>query len=234
MSGPKNQRVAQAWADTFSLPVTSPAVLRLSEATRTRHLVAGDVLIEQGAMSREVFLLLEGNARAARFSENGHEIWLSDLLAGDLVGETAPIIEAPRTSAVIASEPLRVAWIAGTTFMSLIDEEPKLAQSLVRILAVRLKRTSDRLVEQVALGVAQRLYGQLVRLAVPSASDSEVFLLERCPTMNELGQRIHSSREAAQRAMAQLKKKGLVRKGTTPRQLLVIVPNSRREANEIT
>ena len=90
-----------------------------------------------------------------------------------------------------------------------------------RILAHRLKATSDQLVAQVAFRVTSRLHAFLARQAKPSPEDDEVRYLAFEPSKQELANEIHTKRETASRAMRELKDLGLVKEVGTGLEIIV-------------
>lgn len=104
--------------------------LRLIDRTSTLvELGEGQVLTTEGAIGREVILLLEGTAAVSR---DGHPI--ASVGAGDVVGEIAVLRNQPRNATVMATTPVTVAVFTRQEFISLLDLCPRLNQEF-RIVA---------------------------------------------------------------------------------------------------
>ena len=68
---------------------------------------AGEQLVRQGDIGRNMFMILEGNAQVVRRDGDDTRV-LADLAPGDVFGEVGYIQEIERTADVIATEPVAV------------------------------------------------------------------------------------------------------------------------------
>jgi CRP/FNR family transcriptional regulator, cyclic AMP receptor protein len=199
-----DMRIARVWADHFLLDANAAVIRALTDKCRLCTLADRDVLIEQGAADSSVFLLIAGSARVVRWSLEGNEIWLSNLQTGAIVGETAALISSPRTSAVIADGPLVAAQMYGDDFLGLLETWPILSLALNRMLARRVKETSDQLVDSLTLEVCDRFYAHLVALSEPAEDGADYRIVRNMPTVTSISQEIHATREATSRAKTRL------------------------------
>jgi CRP-like cAMP-binding protein len=102
---------------------------------------AGEVLFRQGEAGDAMYVLLEGEA----------EILINDVLfekctSGTIVGEIAVCDHSPRTATVVASTPCVLAVIDSRRFRFLLDETPGFAIAVIQVLAQRLKKCSERVI----------------------------------------------------------------------------------------
>lgn len=202
--------VPAGWARLLDLDIASETVQRMSARSQLRRFADGETMIGQEDAATDVLLMLSGSARVERLTENGHHIWLSDLPAGNLVGDMAQLIGTARTSAVVASGPVSAARMDGRVFEQFLKEDVIVAYAMTRLLARRLKSASDLLVDQISMDVQGRLYALLVRLGRPVEGDSEALEIRPDPMVNDLAERIHATREATSRALRVLRERGLV------------------------
>jgi len=93
----------------------------------------GYVLVEQGRVGREFFVIVSGSVRVAK---NGRKV--NELGDGDYLGEIALLTDAPRNATVTATTPLRALVITDTAFRSLTRRMPSISQKLLTTLAARL------------------------------------------------------------------------------------------------
>ncbi len=70
---------------------------------------------------------------------------LENVGPGGIFGEMALIDDGPRSAAAIASEDTEVAAIDKGTFLELVRKHPEFALSVMRLLAVRLRRMNKSL-----------------------------------------------------------------------------------------
>ncbi len=95
---------------------------------------AGTVLMEQGDMGREAYVILEGTAIVRR---NGRKI--AELEGGESVGELSLLDLGPRTATVVAGTDMRVLVLTARAFTGLIDDSPALARKLLAAMAARVR-----------------------------------------------------------------------------------------------
>jgi CRP-like cAMP-binding protein len=212
----------QWWARFVGLSPDHAAIQALSRASQTRQLEAGATLLEEGDEDDAVFIVASGALKTIRLTDNGHEIWYSDVSPGDVIGEIAALVGAVRTSSVVAKQATMVFAVEREAFLRIATAHPEIALAVARLLARRLKATSQQMADLVALSLNNRLHSELARIGAPSATDREVFLIETPPTVSALAQRIHATREATSRAFKELEDQGLVRR--LSHSWMVVVP----------
>ena len=93
----------------------------------------GRTLIREGTVGREFFVVVDGVLRVTR---NGRK--LSDLGAGDFVGELALVARVPRTATVTASTPVRLLVLTNRGFFDLLTQSPSIAAKVLQSLGERL------------------------------------------------------------------------------------------------
>ena len=218
-----DRRIARSWAKLFSLGEDEEVVQALTAKCRLREFADREVLIEQADDDKSVFLIIAGTAKVVRWTEDGDDTWLSSLAEGDLVGETAALIETPRTSSVIANGRVHAAQLEGRDFIELLEALPALSLALNRLLAMRVKRTSDQLVAQVREDVADRLHAYLASISDPLPGEPSRAIVRKPPSVKEMSEHIHASREAASRNLGRLKDR-LVVQELPNKDLMVIKP----------
>ena len=95
----------------------------------------GYVLMREGRPGREFVVLVEGTVRVTR---NGKK--LSDLGAGDWLGEIALLTNVPRTATVTATSPIRVLVVTDRAFRSVVETMPTIALKVLASVGDRLAR----------------------------------------------------------------------------------------------
>ncbi len=94
----------------------------------------GAVLIEQGRVGQECFVILEG--RAGVYAGEEH---VATLEAGAMVGEMALVEHQPRTASVVAETPLKLIAFDTGAFRELLTTMPKVNDRVMEVLAARLR-----------------------------------------------------------------------------------------------
>ena len=107
---------------------------RIAKSSNEITLPAGSVLVDQGDMGREAFVLIEGTATVSR---NGRKV--GTLGPGDAVGELALLDHGPRTARVSADTDLTALVLSAREFAGVIEEVPGLAHKLLGQLASRVR-----------------------------------------------------------------------------------------------
>ncbi|MGQ0548631.1 MAG: Crp/Fnr family transcriptional regulator [Armatimonadota bacterium] len=99
---------------------------------------AGHYIVRQGQVGTGFYLLASGRASVTRGGET-----LARLGPGDFFGELSVIDQMPRTAHVVTEEPTTCLALASWNFMKLLEEHPKIALSVLREVARRLRAGSD-------------------------------------------------------------------------------------------
>ncbi len=94
---------------------------------------SGRVLIRQGDPGREFMIIRSGRAEVIR---NGKKI--AEVGPGDFLGELAVLSGAPRNASVIATTDMVIEALNRREFMSLLDENPKIAKKILLGAVTRL------------------------------------------------------------------------------------------------
>ncbi|MEZ5826552.1 MAG: Crp/Fnr family transcriptional regulator [Geminicoccaceae bacterium] len=184
----------------------------IAERTHVRRFDSGQSLCRYNDESRDVFMILEGIARATIFSPNGREVAFRDLRAGDSFGELAAIDPQPRSANVITQCPSLVALVSATDFLDIMRRHPQVAENTMRKLARWVRSLSERVYEFNA-PVAVRICSEVMRLARESMISDNIARLRPAPKHAEIAARVNTHREAVTRTFGDLKKAGIIKRG---------------------
>ena len=95
---------------------------------------AGRVLVTEGEVGKEAFVIVEGEATVTRGGET-----LNTIGPGQPFGEMALVDRSPRNATVTASTPMRLLVIGQREFVGLMDASPGFTRSILAALAARLR-----------------------------------------------------------------------------------------------
>jgi CRP/FNR family cyclic AMP-dependent transcriptional regulator len=109
-------------------------IRRVGTLTDEVDLPLGRVLMRQGDVGHEAFIIVRGTATVER---DGRQI--AERGDGDIVGEMALLSELPRSCTVTLTAPSRLLVIGHRDFHSLMDEMPAVRLSVLDTLARRLR-----------------------------------------------------------------------------------------------
>jgi CRP/FNR family transcriptional regulator, cyclic AMP receptor protein len=186
----------------------SPACVRAFDSRSLwKRVQGGDWVIDPEEPGTDVYFVLSGLARIVVVAA-GREIILSDLSAGDFVGELSAIDGKPRSGGLRAVTNVTVAHMSAAAFREAIERFPIVRDRVLAHLAVEVRNLIDRTGEQTNLGVRARLAAQLLRLARTGGNGRLV--VSPPPTHAELGARIGARREVVTKLLSALRRDGLV------------------------
>jgi CRP-like cAMP-binding protein len=158
---------------------------------------------------------------AVDITEDGREIGLSFLVAGDYFGELSVIDGLPRSATVVACEPSIYALLPRVHALELMYNHPLIAERMFKRLTAGIRRLSDF---RTILGMPnafQRVYALLDHLA--RTSPGGLVVIEKLPTQQEISIMVNTSRETVSRAIQVLLQRGVVEKDL--RRLIVRRPD---------
>ena len=111
-------------------------MVRIAERLRIQ---AGEVILREGRLGRELFVILEGTATVTR-----EEHVVNILHAGDYFGELGAIEAVPRSATVHATTDLDVLIVGPREFDSMM-EVPGFRNALLSGMSRRIREADDRL-----------------------------------------------------------------------------------------
>ncbi len=186
----------------------------LAALGRRRRCDAGTTLFLEGEIGASVIIVHSGRIKVVATSHNGVERILAVRGPGDVLGDLSAIDGSPRSASGITVEPTDVQIVSGDDFRTFLAENHGAALALLRVVIDRV-RDSDRLrVEFGSLDATARVARRLVELAETSGETNERGIRLAVPlTQDDLAGWVAASREAVARALASLRKRGLIETG---------------------
>lgn len=119
-----------------------PAKLKLLAFTSERmNFAKGQSLMRQGEMGDAAYLILEGDADILVDNGDG-PVKVASVGRNGFVGEMAILRNQPRTATVTAATEVSTLKITKDGFFQLIEDSPKIAVEMMRVLAQRLEATT--------------------------------------------------------------------------------------------
>ena len=113
---------------------------RVAAVADERSFAAGEVIVREGEVSDELFVLLDGTVRVERAEPDGSSRELRTYGPGDHFGELAVLLERPRVATVVALDDIRTLVIGGDALTSILRERPDAAMAMLATLAERISR----------------------------------------------------------------------------------------------
>ena len=111
-----------------------------------RKYEAGQPIVTQGRGGEGFFVIVSGQAEAARERSDGEKITVNKFGPTDFFGELALLDDGLRTASVVASEPTQCLVLTRWDFMSALREsDVEMAIVILEQLAKRFRRALDSL-----------------------------------------------------------------------------------------
>jgi CRP/FNR family transcriptional regulator, cyclic AMP receptor protein len=201
-------------ATTF-LEALAPAEAEELRATgRERAYDANVVLFHEGDDAASVIILLSGRAKVTTIGSAGREVIIALRGPGDLVGELAALVEAPRSATVVSIEPVTALIVAGSSFAAYLDRNPRVALVILRMVADRLRYADEQQAQFATHDVVGRVAHRLVEMTERfGVADARGVVVHVPLSQEELAGWTGASREAVNKALQLLRSLGALETG---------------------
>lgn len=176
-----------------------------------RRFEAGEVIFREGDQGTEAYLLEEGRVRLIK-KVRGVERSLMVLKPGDLFGESALLVGAPRSSTAIALSAGLGLALDQTTLQNLLEHNPAVASRMVKQLVRRLRDAEDQIEIMMLSDTQSKIVNALLKLAQqardnPAPSGSAAFSISPM----ELSTRVGLDVDTVKRGVQQLRESQYIR-----------------------
>ncbi|MGH2746434.1 MAG: Crp/Fnr family transcriptional regulator [Actinomycetota bacterium] len=186
---------------------------------RTRTWPRGANLFVEGDRSEHVALITSGRVKVSYYTEDGREIVLALREPGDLLGDQSGLDGGPRGASASALESVQALVIQADDFKAFLEEHPRVALLLLKMLSLRLRDADRKRIEFGAYDSVGRVARRLVELAERFGETSQEGIRITAPlSQQELAAWTGSSREAVSKALQTLRERGWIethRRGIT-------------------
>lgn len=126
--------------------VSSEVIDGLIAAGIERAYQAGDIIIQEGTLGRDMYLIIEGRVQVIKGENGGKKRELAIREAGDLIGEMGVIEGSPRFATVIAMDATRLLEFSEQDLSSLWAKQPLLLYRVVSMLSHRLRESDLQMI----------------------------------------------------------------------------------------
>ncbi|TXI23466.1 MAG: Crp/Fnr family transcriptional regulator [Roseateles sp.] len=176
-----------------------PSLRLLAARGTTRSYRKGALLIEEGSLGDNLYLILSGTLRAFSSDARGREITYGLYGPGEYVGEMS-LDGAPRSASVVCENNCRCVMITRASLLTHISEHPEFAFELLTKV-IRRARAATLSTKQLALN---DVYGRLRNLVEELTVDGRELAL----THQGMAQRLGCSREMVSKLIKDLEQGG--------------------------
>lgn len=180
-------------------------------AARRRQFKRGEVLFHEGDPADTVHFIAEGRVMARRTSPMGDSVAFRVIGPGRALGDVAVVSSARRrSSTVTALEPTTTLSLTFTEFAQLCKAHPGIQTHLATLLAARVKRLSDHLLEALFLPTDRRVVRRLLDLCDQYESGPEGPVSIPL-TQTDIAELAGATRPSTNRVLRSLAAEGLLR-----------------------
>ena len=114
---------------------TTKSMNQISQLSDEVDIRDGYVLMRQGDLGQEFFLVLDGRIRIERDGTT-----INTLGKGDFLGEIALLGDDRRTATAVSDGPSKVMVLTRSGFNSILDSSPEVRAAVMNALVTRLRR----------------------------------------------------------------------------------------------
>jgi CRP/FNR family transcriptional regulator, cyclic AMP receptor protein len=187
-------------------------VTQLFGRATTARLKAGELLFLAGDAGDGCYRVDDGLLKVTMVSRTGKERILAFLSRGAIVGEMSIIDRLPRSANVVAVRPAVLSFISRTDFQGFAKIHPEVYETLLALLAARLRETDMAVAAGTFLPVGGRIACTLLELAQEFGRDvgSGRIVIHQKISQTDLAAMAGVSREHVNRILNDWKRRQLV------------------------
>lgn len=169
------------------------------------------VVLHAGDEAESLYFIVEGSVSVVMGDDDGHELVLSYLNAGDFFGEMGLFGKTSTRSAWIKTRThCELAEISYNRFRQVADDDRAILYQIAGQMADRLRKTSTKVRDLAFLDVTGRIARTLLDLAYEPDAMTHPDGMQIRITRQELGRIVGCSREMVGRVLKDLEEQGLI------------------------
>jgi CRP/FNR family transcriptional regulator, cyclic AMP receptor protein len=184
----------------------------LTSELETADFGPGQVIFARGDLKAALYLLVEGKVKLGRCADDGRENLLTVLAPPDMFGELSILDPGPQPWTATAVTEVRTVMVNRAQLEAWMLDHPAMGDRLLRLIARRLRHTTDTLADLAFIDaparVAKQLLGLAQRFGTPENGSMRV---THDLTQEELAQLVGATRETVNKALSDFRNRGWIR-----------------------
>lgn len=177
-----------------------------------RRYPGGQVLFHMGDDGGSFHIIVRGRVKITIPSSSGEELILAILTTGDLLGELSLFDGKPRSATVQALEETETLCLHREDLLALMRNRFGIVETILEVLAGRIRDTDRQLAESRFLDIATRLAKKILDLGEAFGIQEEGRIrIGVKVTQKELASLIGATRESVNKQLRALRAQGLIR-----------------------
>lgn len=191
--------------------IENPTIEKFLSHCHRRHYNNKNIIIHAGDKPDVLYYIVKESVTVLIEDDDGREIVLAYLNAGDFFGEMGLFDnDAKRSAWIRARGACEIAEISYEKFRRLAKDDPEILFLLASQMAVRLRRTSSNVGRLAFMDVAGRVAGALLELTKQPDAMTHPDGMQIKITRQELGRIVGCSREMVGRVLKTMESQGLI------------------------
>ena len=192
--------------------VEPDALKSLASQVRERKLEAGELILMEGDRCEGLYVVISGRVKVFKLSAEGKEQVLRILGPGRTFNDVPVFDGGPNPGSAAAMEAATVSLIPKAQILRLVEQQPKVAKAVIRLLASRL-RALTLMIEDLSL---RSVTARVAKLLLDCMRGHETLVESgagACArlTQHQIAAMTGSVREVVQRALKTLEKDNAIR-----------------------
>ncbi|AFY72226.1 putative membrane protein [Synechococcus sp. PCC 7502] len=129
----------------------------LAYAVNVKSYKAKEVIFKQGDIGDTMYVVVRGCVNISVLDNTSESISLKDLIRGEYFGELALIDDKPRSASAIAATDVELLQLTREMLASYIHAEPRVAMTILRTMAERLRETNLLLSQRATVNIEEQI-----------------------------------------------------------------------------
>ena len=193
-----------------------------------RNFAAGDTVFLMGSLHDSMMAIINGEVKISMASQDGKEVVLAILRAGEVFGEIAMLDGKPRSADVEALTECSLAVLGRRDVLAALGGNQAAWLGLIEVLCSRLRQTDDHLVEVALLGLPVRLAKVLLRMIDERGNRAKIAAAADIRrSQSELANMVGAARENVNKCLQEWQRAGIIR---MEKRIITIAERTKLEA----
>jgi CRP-like cAMP-binding protein len=184
--------------------------ISLMGALEKKRFKRSEHLVEAGAKSNMLFVILSGKASVVVTNSSGKELVLATLGAGDCIGEMSLLDNQPHSASVVADTQIDALALSRDGFNSCILHNAHMAVAVMRGLVMRLRKANQKIASLALLSV----FGRVARFLLDMSEEGESgqLIVKKKISHASIAREVGASREMVSKALKEFEAQGFIQK----------------------
>ncbi len=188
-------------------------VSQLADQCVRRECRRDQVILIEEELGQILFIILRGTVKIKRTNDEGREVIITILKAGDFFGELSLLDGKGRSATVVAMQDSELLTLRRSEFLLMLEKYPLISIELLKVLASRIRLANiqiENLTLQDAMG---RVGAALMHVAEQTGYPrAESVVIPKLPVQQDLANMAGTARETISRVMSLLETKNVLQR----------------------